>query len=357
MRKITAFLLSALLLFGCCTAGVCAEDAQASGQIKIINYNVDGLPIPSGLSSTGRNVLEATIEIARQLKAENANLIGVQEDFEFHPILKSGLSFPDATYADGGTGTGSGLNLFSTYALYNVGRLEWDAASGVFDSGSDELTPKGVVYATIELAPGAYVDVYNCHADSFDDESSQEAKKAQYAQLKALVDSHSKGRAVIITGDLNAYFTSDSGKALRDTFIPYGFKEAWVECENAGDYDFTYEELYSRYNVHPWGNWDSVEKTFYRDSEAVKFTAESNEYRLLKDADDKLLSDHAAQIVVLSYDIVEAAAEDNIQLRENTFDIGYLIASFITNLYDTIVRILKELPKLITGEIKLEFMK
>ena len=356
MKKVIASVLSVMMLLGCGALSVCAEDSQTSGELKIVNYYVDGLPIPSGMSSSGRNVPAATVEIARQIKAEKANLVGVQEDFEYHALLQTGLNLLDATYTNGGTGTGSGVNLFSSYKLYNVGRAEWNDAYGVFDAGSDELTPKGIVYATIELAPGAYVDVYNCHVDAFDDPGSTQAKRSQYAQLKALVDSHSQGHAVIVMGDMNVYFTMESGQVLRDTFIPAGFKETWVECENDGNYNYTYSEVYPKYNVPQWGNWDSAEKIFYRDSDSVKFTAVSNEYRTLKDADGKNLSDHAAEIAVLSYTaLTQSDSSDN--LRENKFDIGYLIASFFTNLYDTLVRIFKELPNLISGKVSIDFIK
>lgn len=55
--------MAVLLLLPCLAAAGSAQ--KASGQLKIINYNVDGLPIPSAFSSTGKNTVETTAEISK----------------------------------------------------------------------------------------------------------------------------------------------------------------------------------------------------------------------------------------------------------------------------------------------------
>lgn len=101
---------------------------------------------------------------AQQINSADCDILCVQEDFNFHSILKNNLDMEYATETSGGAAIGDGLNFFSKYPIYNVGRVEWESAYGVYGCGMDELTPKGILYCTVEIADGVYIDVYNIHA-------------------------------------------------------------------------------------------------------------------------------------------------------------------------------------------------
>lgn len=356
MKKIFSIFLAVILALCVLPFGAYAEN-EFDGQLNVINYNVDGLPVPSFISSTGKNPIETAKEIGNQIGEMNVDILGVQEDFEFHSILKKHLGMTDCTYSNGGTGTGSGVNIFSSKELFNVGRESWTEAYGVFDAGSDELTPKGVVYATVDLGNGAYVDIYDCHIDAWSDPGSEYAKKCQYLQLMHLVNSHSgNNHAVIIMGDMNAYFSEQAGKFMKTAFVDEnGFKEAWVEANIGGDYDTDkYAEKFGY--AGRWGKWDSAEKIFYRSSNAVKLDVETSEYVYLKFDGDKDLSDHAAQLATLNYKINAEACKTE-ELKENKFNLFKFIIDFEIRLFKTIFIALKALPGLISGETKILFLK
>lgn len=355
MKKLTAVILALIMTFGCFSM-ISFADEGVSGQLKIANYNVDGLPIPPQFSSTNKDTVATTKEIAKQLNAMSLDIVGVQEDFEFHPMLKKGLAMTDATYSNGGTGTGSGCNIFSSRKIYNSGRESWNEAYGIFDAGSDELTPKGVVYSTIDLGNGAYVDIYDCHIDAFDDEGSTKAKRSQYEQLQSLIEKHSgKNHAVIVMGDMNAYFNMESGIYMRELLVDQsGFKEAWVETNLAGDYEtWKYD---GQYNCGRWGVWDSAEKIFYRSSQAVTLEAESSSYVNLTYEEGKNLSDHSVQLAVINY-TVNTEFEKTEDLKPNRLHLFKFLFDFEVQLFKTIGKILGELPDLILGNTKIDYIK
>ena len=141
-RKLTALLLCAVFCLCACLPAF-AQDTNETGTLKILNYNVDGLPLPAFLSSTGRNPLACSKQIPAKLNAFGADIIAVQEDFNFHTILKTHIDAKYTTYHSGGIPFGDGLNFYSNLPLYNITRVPWEKAYGIFDAGSDELTPKG----------------------------------------------------------------------------------------------------------------------------------------------------------------------------------------------------------------------
>ncbi len=69
-----------------------------------------------------------------------------------------------------------------------------------FDSGSDELTPKGFMYNQVKIADGVYVDVYNLHADADTDPKSEAARRSNLNQLATYIEQYSQGHAVIVFG-------------------------------------------------------------------------------------------------------------------------------------------------------------
>ena len=180
----------------------------SEGNLKVISYNVAGLPIPRFFSSEKRVVHKDTAEIGRQLDNEDYDVIGVQEDFNLHFVLNSHLNSPYKTFTSGGVPAGSGLNIYSKKPIYNVEKIKWDKLYGVFDGAQDALTPKGYIYCQLKIEEGIYIDFYDLHMDAADDKGSIEARQDNFRQLLEDLNNRSSERAVILVGDFNSRLSS-----------------------------------------------------------------------------------------------------------------------------------------------------
>ena len=310
MKRVLCCLLSLLLCCGFALTVAAQEAVTIEKELNVISFNVDGLPIPSFLSSTKRPAREATRLIGEQVNAAGCDILCAQEDFNYHGVLSRGLELKNRTVTSGPAVIGDGLNVFSRYPIYNVQRVAWEKAYGVFDCGSDELTPKGVLVCTVDIGDGAFVDVYTLHADAWEDDDSMLAKAAQFDQLKALIDEVSgTDRAVLLTGDFNTNYATfregykagrynvDLCKKLLDNFVSNGFKDAWIEANTGGNYDFTYAEMREKYGCDYPRTWDTLDHIYYRDGAGVTLTLKDAFYDDM-DCDaitwQGHLSDHAA---------------------------------------------------------------
>ena len=331
MKKILCIILALTLGMGCMFFAHAQEEAVTEKSLRVVSFNVDGLPIPSFLSSTKRPAGKATRLIAEQLNRFDCDILCAQEDFNYHGTLRRELDMPYATVTSGPAVIGDGLNIFADYPVYNVGREAWSTAYGIFDCGSDELTPKGILYCTVELAEGIYVDVYTLHADAWEDDDSMLAKAAQFDQLAALIEAHSGDRAVLLTGDFNVNYAVfregykggrynvDLCQKLLDNFVAKGFHDAWIEANNDGNYDFTYGEMRSRYGCEYPRTWDTLDHIFYRDGKGVSFTLEDAWYDGFDCAEitwDGHLSDHAAVCAVFTCKLDAAQADSTLALQK-----------------------------------------
>ena len=355
MKKLLVLMLCAVLCVGAvCPVSAAAETLPESGTLKILNYNVDGLPLPSFLSSTGRDPLACSKQIPGKLNACEADIIAVQEDFNFHSILKAGIDMPYRTYHFGGIPFGDGLNFYSKKPLYNVRRVAWETAYGIFDAGSDELTPKGFLCSSIEIAQNVFVDVYDLHADAYGAPPNAAARVAQYKQLLAFVETYSKDHAVIITGDTNTRFMHTESELKKQFIDEAGFKEAWVELENDCNYEITYDDVAVR-GENYWGIWDSVEKVFYRDGCGVSLEAAAHEFILFTDEAGDPLSDHSAELATLRYTIDRAAVRDSRTYRREVYNPLRVAALHVKYFFKALRLVLGELPKVFSGEITITF--
>lgn len=367
MKKIISVLLTVIIFIGCMTFAFAEDESTITGTLNIVSFNVDGLPIPAVFSSTKRDPLKATKLIAKQINASDCDILGVQEDFNLHPILEKNLDMSYATLTSGGVAVGDGLNLFSKYPIYNVGRVPWRTAYGVYDCGSDELTPKGILYCTVEICDGVFIDVYNIHADAWEDENSMLAKADQFDQLIELVEEHSgTDRAVILTGDFNTNYSVfrqgykngqykiDLCQKLLDNFIGHGFKDAWVEYNNGGNYDFTFSEMYERYGCDYPRAWDTLDHVYYRDGAGVSFEmleAVYDGFDCEEISWDGHLSDHAAVRTKLSYTV----NPDEVKMLESKqterFNLGNYIVTAVKTISSVLFKAIINIPELIKNGI------
>ncbi len=170
-----------------------------SGSIRMLTYNVAGLPI--GVSSS--NPLANTPLMSPLLNGYD--LVLAQEDFTYHDALSSEALHPyQSVPMEAGTlPAADGLNRFSNFAFADFSRQEWTECNGIVTGGSDCLAPKGFSYARHTLALGVTLDVYNLHADAGRGTKDRDARLAQVAQLIEYIDTHSDGAAIVVAGDTN----------------------------------------------------------------------------------------------------------------------------------------------------------
>ena len=299
-RKLLCILLTAVLTLG----GVLSLSASAEAQpsLTVLCVNAAGLPIPMVFSGQHITVPQVQVQFGKILNASGAQIVCVQEDFQFHDLLaKQMTDYPYKTYTSGGIPVGDGLNVFSKYPIYNVERVAWTEFYGILKHDNDALTPKGFLKCTID-ADGVLIDLYDIHTDASKTVEDQLAKRAQFEQLKAYIDVHSADRPVLVTGDFNCtlhtyYYSNFYETMLNNT----GFQDAWVEFVNGGNYlhGDDAEAVIARYNAQYgnefWGLWDSYERLVYRGGDGVTFTPTEHSYTFYR-ADNRygdLLSDHA----------------------------------------------------------------
>lgn len=329
-KKIIALTLSLLMLLGCVAPLAIAADDSVT--VNICNFNVAGLPnVESWIGKNDVNVSQNQKDIGAYLSSGNFDIVALQEDFSYHKDLLSTLSgFNYQTHHTGSFLGGDGMNIFTKSApIYNETRIPWNTLHGIIESGADELSNKGILYAVLDLGNGIYVDFYDIHADAYGAQGDLEARKDNYAQLSALINENyaKNNRPVVVVGDFNSFFhTSEpSSTSIYTYFIKdCALKEAWIEVHNGGSYtDFRYWiENYGTAQWQYWGIWESVEKVFYKDGGGVTVTADDFSYYYHKNAKDEKVSDHAAAECTLTFtktaDFVENTQSLTVSKPRNT---------------------------------------
>ena len=365
-KKILAAFLALILCVGCAGFAHASDSQIVVKTLNVISFNVDGLPIPTFLSSTKRPAAKATRLLAEQVNEAGCDILCAQEDFNYHGILSRTLDMPYRTVTSGPAVIGDGLNVFSKYPIYNVERIAWNDAYGIFDCGSDELTPKGVLYCTVEVADGAFIDVYTLHADAWEDDDSMLAKASQFDQLLSLIESRSADRAVLLTGDFNVNYSIfhagykngsypvDLAQKLIDNFIEKGFSDAWIEMNHDNNYIVDYAQMREQYGCEYPRVWDTLDHVFYRSGKGVTLTLQSAQYDSF-DCDgvnwDGHVSDHAAvrTSFICTVDTAITSAPDALH-PETPRPVTHFFKA-VTSVAKTLRTILVHLPDLWKGGI------
>jgi exonuclease III len=321
-------------------------DAAEKYTLKAVNFNVAGLPFAV---LSGENVAANQKVAGKYLSENDFDIVAVQEDFGYHKNLVGAMSgFNYETNHMGSIPGGDGLNVFTKdMPVYNETRVPWNEACGILSDGSDELTPKGFVYTVIDIGNGIYVDFYNLHADAYGGAGSVAARTSQFRQLAEFIKARSaeNDRPVIITGDFNNYMHTheDNGALYNTLYVECGFKDAWIEYHNNGDY-------FNLYNWHitglpAWGNWDSVERFMYKSGGGVDIVIDDFRYINVCDDSGKAVSDHAAAecdfTFIKTEDFVENTQELEV-VNESKSDFTHRLMWFLTAL----VKVLSDLGNL-----------
>lgn len=120
-------------------------------------------------------------KLAEKLAKEDADIIGVQEDFNYHDKLVQALpTYNMGTYSGGFDLSkafssidwfpyprfkADGLNIFSKHPISNEDIQHWDTSYGYLTHANDKLTKKGFrAYQT--QVNGVDIDVYVLHMDA-----------------------------------------------------------------------------------------------------------------------------------------------------------------------------------------------
>ena len=381
-KKIICLALSAIMLLSCMGIAVSADEVQDNtGTFSMINYNVAGLPIPASETEDGRDALLDTMQIGYKLDDMGYDIIAVQEDFNYDIYLRDlltnyrnredwlgNITERHQTEHSGGVPLGDGLNVFSTYALYNEYRVAWNESAGILDDGSDELTYKGFLVTTIKLAEGRYVDIYDIHADAYGGTESVNARKSQYTQLANYIRKHSVydestgtyDHAVIVTGDFNSSICVED-KTGGDPYLiskllePAHLNDAWAVqvideiYENPEDYSayYTYAKETDLSYSESQGHYDSVERICFADGNGIDLTCDSFGYLQITETEGgRPLSDHCAAEATFTYKIVDKIVDTSHNHDKENVEAE---KGFLLRFLEYLASIFRAIGKLITG--------
>lgn len=226
-------------------------------EIKVITYNVDGLPEFIDLSSLpwklkpiawiykifkgttlvkvndNRNGMLNATNISKYFCKSNADIIGVQEDFNYnHLLVKYLRNYYEGTFS-GEIDLSKikdlvkwfpiprikldGLNIFikNNICICNEFIQKWNKSHGYFSHANDKLLTKGFRYYDLDLEYGDRINVYLIHMDADfyaigcpNVTKDVEARKSQFEQLIYNIKCNilsGNWNPTIIMGDTNSY--------------------------------------------------------------------------------------------------------------------------------------------------------
>ncbi|MFE6364547.1 jacalin-like lectin [Streptomyces sp. NPDC057806] len=294
MRRVLGTLAAAALaLTGLSATGAAPATAAASGSFDVLTYNIAGLPLGLGDSDPETN----TPLIGQRLGPYD--IVHVQEDFNYHASLYAHDTHPHRTATSGGAGLGDGLNTLSHFAFEDFERVDWNDCTG-----TDCLTPKGFTLARVRLAEGAFVDLYNVHANAAVTDAALAARRANIEQLSDFIQANSAGNAVIVMGDTNTRYTR-AGDNIRTLLSENGLRDPWVDLVRGGSAPAPGSDALVCDAAAPTDDCEVVDKILYRGSGLVSLNATSyhNAWASFLREDGEHLSDHFPHTVGFSYSL------------------------------------------------------
>lgn len=279
-----------LLMF--CAAVMCAA-VNAQEEFTIVTLNVDGLPAnlivdinPDGPGETW------TPKIGEYFASKAYDIIAVQENFNFHEELCSGLgdgyshdSWPGAMTVDK-FGTVDelrmpvdGLNCFWSNDITGgrTDSVKWERSCGFLDHAADSLATKGFRRYELTLKGGAQIVVYNLHADATDDPEEltgkdigdRNARYFEMVQLRQHILDNLDTRPVIVLGDFNCYYNRDTLKAQLIDYISNTGRatagDAMITLHKGGVYPEVRDTvgLPIRDGIYIWSEDEELDKIIY----------------------------------------------------------------------------------------------
>lgn len=282
-HQIAVFLWTALLIASA-TVVACDEDADlddepTSGEFRVLNYNVWGLPDAITHSEPARrNALISPL-------LNDFEIVLVQEDFWYHHLLAA-----DATHlyqsepSNPEPGVlpeemGDGLNRFSHYPITDLQRIPWPGCHGANDCGADCLANKGYTFGRHAITSRVSIDIYNLHNEAGRCPEDYLVRSDSTTLMLDDIAQRSAGRAVIVVGDFNLLRGDEGDDPLLARWLA-AFRDvcAVLGCEQLD-------------------NRGRREVTYLRDGDHVKLTALEHalDDETFYDAAGDSLSNHSPQ--------------------------------------------------------------
>ena len=163
----------------------------------------------------------------------------------------------------------------------------------------------------VRVSEGAWVDVYNLHADAGSDSGDISARGKNFAQLSGYISKWSVGMPVLVMGDTNARYTrSGDAETLASFVSSNGFTDAWIVNARGGSVpasgsaalvcDFPFAAGMTQAQMVAC---EVVDKMFFRASPSLTFTASTfvNANNDFVDSAGAPLSDHYPIMSTLSW--------------------------------------------------------
>lgn len=270
---------------------------QESGTFSTLSYNIAGLP---GVVSQAVTKRGTSIALIGRL-INGYDLVNIQEDFHYHrQLYHGGNKHPFRTATKGPTLFGDGLNTLSLFPLYQLRRMPWANCTK-----SNCLTPKGFSYCRVGLAKDVFIDLYNVHANAYEDAQSAYARRLNIIQLYNYVKKHSEGQAVLIMGDMNSNY-SDPRDNVKFLVKKAGLKDVWIELMNSQKLPEIIRNLRYLPKLHVTDLSESIDKVFYRSSSRITLSPKNYriEGQLFTNKDKLPLSDHLPVAVDFEWKLV-----------------------------------------------------
>lgn len=251
MKKILALITMAWL-----TANAFAQTPVT--QFSVATLNVDGLP--PQLSALGLTIKinpegpqeKYTAVIGQKLMEKNWDVIGLNEDFNFHDVLMQNMSGYQVMTHSGKfeSSTAAALGIlarrwrFKTDGLellvkrpmnaYNEDIQAWNDCYGYFDHDNDSLTMKGFRRYEVDIDSKVTIDVIILHADADDYIQDIRARELQMNQMMDYVEKNIKcNHPLVIMGDFNQFYERDRLQELvidrLNNNKSINARDAWVE--------------------------------------------------------------------------------------------------------------------------------
>lgn len=178
-------------------------------QFSLVTYNIHGLPIVI----TGDNTYNRVHEIGLYMENLNPDIIHFQEDWTQygHKMLTEplGEEYVSNIILDEKLHEysifGSGLFSSSKYEMEEYQKIIYSDRYGY----DDVWASKGFIVQRLSV-DNKIIDFYNTHMDAQDKKGDQNARKENAEQLVSFINEYSKNFPVIVAGDTNLKYTSET---------------------------------------------------------------------------------------------------------------------------------------------------
>lgn len=226
--------VATVLLIGCAAE----ESLPATGSLRMLSYNVHGLP--SGI--TGDDTPARIAQIAPLIP--DYDLLGLQEvwNAEVQTVLTAQCEHPTQEYfderLDADRAYGAGLNLLGPAPTRLVHEQHYTQCYGLLDGASDCFASKGFQLVRFELGAGS-LDVYNSHFEAGSGEEDNAARASNVAELLDAMGELSGTRAILFMGDTNLAGDDPADQPILDALFAAGLEDACdiVGCPEPGRID------------------------------------------------------------------------------------------------------------------------